>query len=82
MSDYETFVDDTSTDHSGDLFNKQEIAELQKKDGSIMGGILSIRYFLDICRFFHITLFEPENPREKCPEQKESWKKKKLPKES
>jgi len=41
--DYESFVDDTSTDHSGDLFNQQEIAELQKKDGSIMGGILSIR---------------------------------------
>jgi len=43
FSDYESFVDETSGDHSGDLFNKQEIAELQKKDGSVIGGILSMR---------------------------------------
>jgi len=43
FNDYETFVDETSADYSSELFNKQEIAELEQKNKSLVGGIMSMR---------------------------------------
>merc|ERR1711915_111182 len=43
FNDYETFVDETSADYSSEIFNKQEIAELEQKNKSLVGGIMSMR---------------------------------------